>query len=270
MRLRYKTIWLSDIHLGTRDCKAEYLLDFLNHIECESLYLVGDIIDFWKLKSGWHWLKLHSDVVFAVLKLAQNGTRVIYIPGNHDEILRDYIGNSVQGIEILENDIYQSLNGQSYLVLHGDEYDGVVCNNKWLAYLGTYAYDALLLINRWFNLFRRKCGFPYWSLSAHIKHSVKNAVNFIYQFESVLALEAKKKGVDGIICGHIHHAVIRNIDDTLTYCNTGDWVESCTALTEDLNGKFSIIYWTEQSVHLLDNNQSYEINPDKRRLATSN
>lgn len=268
MILNYRTVWISDVHLGTRGCKAEFLLDFLKHIECEHLYLVGDIIDFWKLKSGWYWPAMHNEVVRNVLEKANKGSRITYIPGNHDEFFRDYIGTFFNGIQIVKNAVHHSADGRTFLVLHGDEFDGVVCSSKWLAMLGSEAYDLLLILNRWFNHFRCKFGFPYWSLSAYLKHKVKNAVAFINHFEQVLTHEALSIGADGVICGHIHHAAIAAME-RLLYCNCGDWVESCTALVEDHDGRLSIIRWAEQSVYLLQEEGNSEDRADQRCLATA-
>lgn len=267
MKLDYRTVWISDVHLGTRGCKAEFLLDFLKHVECDCLYLVGDIIDLWKLKSGWHWPALHSEIVRIVREKANSGTRVIYIPGNHDEFFRDYVGSLFAGIEIQEKAIHRSKDGRRFLVLHGDEFDGVVCSSKWLAVLGSEAYDFLLFLNRHFNHWRRKLGFPYWSLSAYLKHKVKNAVNFIGDFEKALVHAANEEGVDGVVCGHIHHAAINDMEG-LTYCNCGDWVESCTALVEDRRGNLAILRWVEESAFLLTESD-LENSADKRRLAAA-
>lgn len=245
MTMNYRAVWISDVHLGTRGCKAEFLLDFLRNVECDCLYLVGDIIDFWKLRSGGHWPQLHSELLRTVMGMVKKGIRVIYIPGNHDEFFRDYLDVQFGGVEIHSSFVHQNADGRRFLVLHGDEFDGVVCNSRWLAVLGSEAYDLLLTLNRWFNFMRRKLGFPYWSLSAYLKHKVKNAVNFIGDYEKALVHAATENGVDGIICGHIHHAAIQQIGNT-TYCNCGDWVESCTALTEAHDGTLSLLRWADQ------------------------
>jgi UDP-2,3-diacylglucosamine pyrophosphatase LpxH len=252
MKLNYRTLWISDVHLGTRGCKDEYLLDFLRHVQCERLYLVGDIVDLWKLKGGIYWPKLQNEIVQAVLAMAANGTEVIYIPGNHDELFRGYIGTEFQGVRIQENAIHASADGRRFLVVHGDEYDGVVCSSRWLAVLGGEAYAALIVLNRWFNHGRRLLGFPYWSMSAYIKHKVKNAVNFIFHFEETLLHAARERGLDGVVCGHIHHAAIRETDLGMLYANCGDWVESCTALAEDAAGNLAVIRWVEESAALLE------------------
>jgi UDP-2,3-diacylglucosamine pyrophosphatase LpxH len=269
MTLDYRTVWISDVHLGTRGCKDEYLLDFLRHIRCDRLYLVGDIVDLWKLKSGFYWPALHNEIVRTILTMAARGTKVTYIPGNHDELFRDYVGTSFNGIQIEPRAIHQCADGRRFLVLHGDEFDGVVCSSRWLAVLGSEAYDFLLWLNRWFNRARRVMGFPYWSMSAYIKHRVKNAVNFIFSFEEALIREAGEQEMDGVICGHIHHAAIRQVADSFSYCNCGDWVESCTALVEDRAGQISILRWVEDSARLLEELQ-VENCPDHGRLASTN
>jgi UDP-2,3-diacylglucosamine pyrophosphatase LpxH len=239
---RYHAIWISDTHLGTRDCKAEYLLDFLRHTESEYLYLVGDIIDGWALKRGWYWHQTHNDVVQKILRKARKGTRVIYIPGNHDEFVREYTDSLFGGIEVVDQAIHETRDGKRLLVTHGDEMDGVMACAKWLAHLGDRAYTQALRLNRWFNHFRRKLGYPYWSLSAYLKHKVKNATSFITRFEECVAAEAERAGVDGVVCGHIHKAEIRHIGEVL-YCNDGDWVESCSALVEHVDGRLEIVHW---------------------------
>jgi len=269
VKLDYRTVWISDVHLGTRGCKDEYLLDFLRHIDCGRLYLVGDIVDFWKLKSGFYWPKLHNEIVRHILGMAAQGTEVIYIPGNHDEVFRGHIGTVFNGVKIQADAVHEAADGRRYLVLHGDEFDGVVCSNRWLAVLGAEAYDFLIVLNRWFNIGRRILGFPYWSMSAYIKHRVKNAVNFIFDFERVLGREALERGVDGVICGHIHHAAIHSVGADVRYCNCGDWVESCTALVEDAIGCLSIVCWVEQSAQLLEEIH-FENCPDNGRLVPAN
>jgi UDP-2,3-diacylglucosamine pyrophosphatase LpxH len=230
---------------------------------------VGDIVDLWKLKSGFYWPTLHNDIVRTLLAMAARGTRVTYIPGNHDELFRGYVGTSFNGIGIESRAVHETADGRRFLVLHGDEFDGVVCSSRWLAVLGSEAYDFLLWLNRWFNQARRVLGFPYWSMSAYIKHRVKNAVNFIFSFEEALIREAGEQGLDGVICGHIHHAAIRQVEDKLSYCNCGDWVESCTALVEDQAGQISILRWVEDSARLLEET-TVEDCPDHGRLAPAN
>jgi UDP-2,3-diacylglucosamine pyrophosphatase LpxH len=241
---RYRTIWISDLHLGTRGCKADFLLDFLRETESETLYLVGDIIDGWRLKRTWYWLQSHNDVVQKILRKARKGTKVIYIPGNHDEFLRHYLGLHAGGITVQGEVVHEMADGRKFLVLHGDELDGVVRYHKWLAFLGDWAYNLALSINHWFNVVRRWMGLRYWSLSAYLKQRVKNAVAYIDKYENAVADAAAQRGVDGVICGHIHHAEIRQIGG-VTYCNDGDWVESCTALVEHFDGRLEILNWVE-------------------------
>ncbi|WP_434662127.1 UDP-2,3-diacylglucosamine diphosphatase [Paraburkholderia sp. A3BS-1L] len=240
---RYRTIWLSDIHLGTNGCQANYLLDFLRHNESEYLYLVGDIIDGWQLRKGWYWPQAHNDVVQKILRKARKGTQVVYIPGNHDEGARQFCNLAFGDIHVREEAFHTTLSGKRLWVVHGDLFDGVIQHAKWLAYLGDSAYTMILVLNRWFNRIRARMGFQYWSLSQYLKHQVKNAVNFISSFESVMTDEARRRGCDGVVCGHIHKAEIREIDDVL-YCNDGDWVESLSALVETFEGELRIVYWT--------------------------
>jgi UDP-2,3-diacylglucosamine pyrophosphatase LpxH len=239
---RFRTIWISDIHLGTRGCQAELLLDFLKHTESDSLYLVGDIIDGWRLKKSWYWVQSHNDVIQKVLRKARKGTRVIYVPGNHDEALRDYTPIRLGGVRVTDEPVHETADGRRFLVIHGDQFDAVVRYAKWLAFLGDYAYNAALAINVWFNALRRRLGLPYWSLSAFLKQKVKNAVEYVGRFETAVAEEARRRRVDGVICGHIHKAEIRDFDGVL-YCNDGDWVESCTALVEHADGRLEILDW---------------------------
>ncbi|KVF76959.1 UDP-2,3-diacylglucosamine hydrolase [Burkholderia sp. FL-7-2-10-S1-D7] len=240
---RYRTIWLSDIHLGSSGCQAPYLLDFLRHNDSEYLYLVGDIIDGWQLKKGWYWPQAHNDVVQKVLRKARKGTQVVYIPGNHDEGARQFCDLAFGDIQVRGEAFHTTLAGKRLWIVHGDLFDGVIQHAKWLAYLGDTLYTLILVLNRWFNRIRGRLGFQYWSLSQYLKHQVKNAVNFISQFETVMTDEARRRGCDGVVCGHIHKAEIRDIDGVL-YCNDGDWVESLSALVETMEGELKIIYWT--------------------------
>jgi len=243
---RHRAIFLSDIHLGTRGCQAELLLDFLKKNESEYLYLVGDIVDGWRLKRWWYWPQAHNDVVQKILRKACKGTHVIYIPGNHDEAARQYCQLTFGDVRVEEEAIHVQPDGKKPLVIHGDQFDGIVRYARWLAILGDWAYNAALRINTLFNGARRKLGLSYWSLSAYLKHKVKNAVQFIANYEQAVAGEARRRGVDGVVYGHIHHAEIRTIDDIL-YCNDGDWVESCTALVEDFDGRLRIVRWPEET-----------------------
>jgi UDP-2,3-diacylglucosamine pyrophosphatase LpxH len=240
----YRSIWISDIHLGTRGCKAEFLLDFLRHTESQYLYLVGDIVDGWRLKRSWYWAQSHNDVIQKVLRKARKGTKVIYVPGNHDEWLREYTELQAGGVWLLDEVVHVTADGRKLLVIHGDAFDGVVRYAKWLALTGDWAYTTVLHINHYFNVVRRRFGYPYWSLSAYLKGRVKNAVEFVSNFAHAIADEARRRGVDGIVCGHIHQAELRRIGDVL-YCNDGDWVESCTALVEHFDGRLEILNWAE-------------------------
>ncbi|MDE2303917.1 MAG: UDP-2,3-diacylglucosamine diphosphatase [Sphingomonadales bacterium] len=242
---KFRTVWISDIHLGTRGCNAAMLVDFLRSIECETLYLVGDIVDGWRLKKGWYWPDAHNEVIRRVLKLAHRGTRVVFVAGNHDEMLRDYAGLSFGGVELVIEAEHRTVDGRRLLVTHGDGFDGVVLYARWLAFLGDAAYTALLRANIVFNAVRRRLKLPYWSLSSYMKKRVKNAVQFVCSFEEAVAREAISRGFDGIVCGHIHCAEIREIG-SITYYNDGDWVESCTALVEDGTGAMSILDWTRE------------------------
>lgn len=248
-RLAFRTIWISDTHLGTSGCQAELLLDLLKSTDCETLYLVGDIIDGWQLRKGWYWPPRHNDVVRCVLKKAKHGTRVVYIPGNHDEAFRDYVGLNFGGIELLPETIHQTADGRRLLILHGDEFDGVVLYARWLAFLGDSAYTLLLKLNGLLNRVRKLRGLPYYSLSAKIKKRVKNAVQFISSFEQAVAHAAVERGADGVVCGHIHTAEIRQIGN-VTYYNDGDWVESCTALVEHSDGRMEILDWARHKQSL--------------------
>jgi UDP-2,3-diacylglucosamine pyrophosphatase LpxH len=243
-KMKLRTVWISDVHLGTAGCQAGLLSDFLHSIECETLYLVGDIVDGWRLRKGWYWPDQHNEVIRRVLKMAHRGTRVIYIPGNHDEMFRDYAGLSFGGVEVQLEAIHTTADGRNLLVTHGDAFDGIVLYARWLAFLGDQAYTLLLKANIILNAVRRKFNMPYWSLSSYLKMRVKNAVQYIGQYEEVVAREAAQRGVEGVVCGHIHCAEIRQFG-SITYYNDGDWVESCTALTEAKDGTMSIIDWAE-------------------------
>ena len=249
-RPEVRAIFISDLHLGTRGCQAHLLLDFLRDYDAETIYLVGDIIDGWRLKKGWYWPQAHNDVVQKLLRKGRKGQRIVLVPGNHDEFLRDYVGAQFGAIEICETAIHESATGKRYLVIHGDQFDVVVRNAKWLALLGDWAYDTALAVNTVVNLVRRKVGLPYWSLSAWAKLRVKSAVNFISTFEEALAKAAHKVSADGVICGHIHHAVISE-HFGVGYLNCGDWVESCTALVEHHDGRFEIIHRSGPAIRQL-------------------
>ena len=245
--MKYKSIFISDIHLGTRFSKAKILLNFLKNNECESLILVGDIIDGWSIKRKFIWPQEHSNVIQQILKKAKKGTKVTFITGNHDEFLRPFVplllGDSICITNELE---YEALNKKKYYITHGDFFDSITMTKKWLAILGDYGYDLLLHLNVVLNFFRKRLGIKkYWSLSKYVKDNVKSSVSFISDFELVLSTHAKNKGYDGIICGHIHKAEIKDIDK-IEYLNCGDWVESCTAIVETFDGEFKIIDWLDK------------------------
>lgn len=238
----FRTIFISDVHLGTRACQAQALMDFMRAHEADTIYLIGDIIDGWALKGGWYWPQSHNDVVQKMLRKARKGTRIIYLPGNHDEFLRSFYGTHLGGIEVQETAIHEAANGRKYLILHGDQFDFVIRHAGWLAHLGDKAYDFAIFCNRIASGIRRQFGMPYWSLSAWAKAKVKNAVNVISRFEEALMKEAARVEVQGVICGHIHCATSREVEG-VHYLNTGDWVESLTAIVEHENGTFEIIHW---------------------------
>ena len=237
-----RAVFISDVHLGTRTAQAGRLLDFLRICEAEQVYLVGDIIDFWRVRRGPHWPQAHNDVLQKLLRKVRKGTRIVFIPGNHDECLRDFAGMQFGGIEIHLDCIHTAADGRKYLVQHGDEFDVVVRNAKWLAFLGDRGYELALWLNNPLNWIRRHLGFGYWSLSAYLKNRVKKAVSFIGAFEVAVATEARRRDVDGVICGHIHHAADRDFDG-IRYLNCGDWVESCTAIIETMDGQLRVIRW---------------------------
>ena len=241
-RLRFRAIFISDVHLGTPGCQARHLLEFLRHTESRELYLVGDIVDGWQLKRRWYWHQSHNDVVQKVLRKARKGTKVTYVVGNHDEALRHLPGIAFGGIEVVDEAEHRLLDGRRLLVIHGDLFEAVVQRARWLAHLGDVLYTFALKLNQWWNQLGAKLGFSYWSLSQYLKHKVKNAVSYICDFEEAVAHEARRRGYDGVVCGHIHQAALRDIEGTL-YCNDGDWVESLTALVETESGELRIIDW---------------------------
>lgn len=242
---RYRSLFISDIHLGTKACQAEAFLEFLRHHDAETIYLVGDIIDFWKIRRQIHWPQTHNDVLQKLLRKVRRGTRIVYLPGNHDEELRSYCGASFGAIEIVDSIVHEAADGRRILVIHGDQFDVVVHYAKWLAILGDHAYTLALWSNTHFNWWRRRAGLSYWSLSAFLKRKVKQAVSFIGAFEDALITEARNQGATGVICGHIHHAAMRDVSGIL-YMNTGDWVESGTAIGETMEGEFVMIDWLKQ------------------------
>jgi UDP-2,3-diacylglucosamine pyrophosphatase LpxH len=244
-RRRYRTVWISDVHLGTRGCNAEMLIDFLDHVDSDTMYLVGDIIDGWRLKKKFYWPAAHNDVIWRLMKRARRGERMVYIPGNHDEMFRQFAGLDFGGIQIRRKAIHETADGRRLLILHGDEFDAITLGHRWLAHVGDVAYTLLMNLNRHVSTVRRWMGLPYWSLSKHAKAKVKNAVNFISHFEEVVAHAAGVRGVDGVVCGHIHTAEIRDIAG-VAYYNDGDWVEGCTALVEHHDGRMELLHWADE------------------------
>ncbi|MGA0838501.1 MAG: UDP-2,3-diacylglucosamine diphosphatase [Pseudomonadales bacterium] len=257
----FRAIFLSDIHLGTRGCQAERLLNFLKRHSCDELYLVGDIIDGWRLRSQLYWPQSHSNVVRRFLTLAKRGTRVVFVTGNHDEFLRKYADLTLGNLELVDRAVHRTADGQQLLVVHGDEFDVVTRYHRWIAFLGDVGYNLLLELNRCFNRLRVRFGYGYWSLSAWVKQRVKRAVSYIGEYEDALVHQCRREGFDGVVCGHIHHAEIRDLDG-VRYMNCGDWVESCTALVEDKNGRFCILDWSAE--HDLGSNV-IEFEPERLR-----
>lgn len=238
--MHYRTIWISDVHLGTPGSSADKLLDFLRDNESDRLYLVGDIVDGWRLKKKFFWNQHHSDFLQKILRKARKGTRVIYIPGNHDEMAREYVGCEFEQISIHQNFVHTTADGKRLIVMHGDEFDMVINHHKWVAHIGDFLYNWMIRVNRWYQKYRSWRGLPYWSLSAYAKRTVKGAVNFIGDFEKTVSEYARTHGYDGVVCGHIHAPEIKMIDDIL-YLNDGDWVETCSALVEHLDGTLELL-----------------------------
>jgi UDP-2,3-diacylglucosamine pyrophosphatase LpxH len=243
---QYRAVFISDLHLGTPGCQAQAILDFLKTYPSQSLYLVGDIVDGWQLRKRWYWPQAHNDVVQKILRRARKGCHVVFVPGNHDEFARNFAGHRFGGIEVLEEAVHRCADGRTLWVIHGDYFDGIVQCAKWLAYVGDTLYEFILKLNRHLNRWRARLGMPYWSLSAYLKLSVKRAVSYVSDFESIVAHETRRRGHHGVVCGHIHHAEMRMIDGVL-YCNDGDWVESCTALVEHMDGRLEIVHWHSQT-----------------------
>jgi UDP-2,3-diacylglucosamine pyrophosphatase LpxH len=240
--MHYRSVFISDLHLGTPGCQANALLDFLKNHTSDYLYLVGDIVDGWQLRRRWYWPQAHNDVIQKLLRRARKGCRVIYIPGNHDEFARHFLEHQFGGIEVAHEAVHETATGQKFWVIHGDYFDAVVQQAKWLAYVGDYLYEFTLKMNRYLNNLRGRLGLPYWSLSAYLKQKVKTALNYVMDFENAVAHESAKRGYQGVVCGHIHRAEIRVIEGIL-YCNDGDWVESRSALVEHNDGRMELLFW---------------------------
>jgi UDP-2,3-diacylglucosamine pyrophosphatase LpxH len=240
--MKLRTVFISDVHLGFKGCSAELLLDFLHNVEMDYLFLVGDIIDVWSMKKVMYWPQSHNNVIRTILGKAKRGTKVIFVPGNHDEVFRDVDGAVFGNLEIHNEYVHEMADGRRFLVLHGDEFDSVVKFSPWLAQLGSRIYDFLLAVNPYINWVRRRFDLPHWSLASYLKQKTKKAVQYIGSFEDAVAQAARKRNVDGVVCGHIHRAEMRDMGGIL-YCNDGDWVESCTSLIEDKNGSLRILDW---------------------------
>ncbi|GAB5352047.1 UDP-2,3-diacylglucosamine diphosphatase [Qipengyuania sp. 483] len=248
-RRKYRTIWISDVHLGTKGCNAALLIDFLDHTDSETMYLVGDIIDGWRLKKKVYWPAEHNDIVWRILKRARRGTRIVYIPGNHDEMVRPFSGMNFGGVEIARAAFHDTADGRRLIVLHGDEFDTIMLAHRWLAFVGDALYHMMMKLNGWVASVRKLFGLPYWSISKAAKHKVKNAVEFISKYEEVVARAAGERGVDGVVCGHIHTAEIREFSHEgkiVSYYNDGDWVEGCNALVEHFDGTMELLHWPEE------------------------
>jgi UDP-2,3-diacylglucosamine pyrophosphatase LpxH len=245
---RYRAVFVSDLHLGTPGCQAAALLDFLKSHPSDVLYLVGDIVDGWQLRRKWYWPQSHNDVVQKLLRRARKGSRIVFVPGNHDEFARGFVGHSFGGIEVVEDAVHTTADGRTLWVTHGDHFDAVVQCARWLAIVGDNLYEFTLKLNRHLNSLRARMGLPYWSLSAYLKHKVKSALNYVTGFEEAVAQEARRRGHDGVVCGHIHRAEMRTIGGTL-YCNDGDWVESRTALVEHYDGQLELVRWVAGTGH---------------------
>jgi UDP-2,3-diacylglucosamine pyrophosphatase LpxH len=242
----YRAIFISDLHLGTRACRADDILDFLRDYDAETIYLVGDVVDFWRLKHNSYWPQKHNDVIQKLLRKVRKGTRIVYVPGNHDEALRDYCGAQFGGITVVGEAVHVTADGRQILVLHGDDFDGIVHFTKWMSFLGDRSYVLTLWTNTTINRLRRRFGLGYWSLSKFVKSRVKHAIQFIDRFEAAVTQEARRRGFDGVICGHIHHAADKTIDG-VAYLNCGDWVESCTALVEHHDGRLHLVRWHDRT-----------------------
>jgi UDP-2,3-diacylglucosamine pyrophosphatase LpxH len=236
---------LSDVHLGFRGASAQYLVDFLKAVDTEYLYLVGDIVDIWSLKKTFYWPQEHNNVLRLVLSMAKRGTQVVYVPGNHDEMFREYVGHAFGNLRIQREAEHTTADGRNLLILHGDEFDGIIKCASWLGHVGHHAYDMILWLNRHFNRMRSQLRLPYWSLATYLKGKAGTALTYIDRFEAAVVHEAKRRGFDGAVCGHIHRAKIANVQG-VQYMNCGDWVESCTTLVEDHAGRFSLLHWSER------------------------
>jgi UDP-2,3-diacylglucosamine pyrophosphatase LpxH len=262
--LKCRTVWLSDTHLGSRGCKADYLLDFLKNVECEYIYLVGDIFDIWSLKQkGFYWPQSHNNIIRTILGKAKHDTKIVYIPGNHDDIFREYDDMEFGNVKIHNKYIHHTVDGRKFLMMHGDEFDSAVQLSRLASFIGDKGYDFSLYINRYFQAFRRMMGFPYWSLSGYLKNKVQNAMDVISKYEDAVANEAKLADVDGVVCGHIHNAQLKEINGVL-YCNDGDWVENCTTMIEHHDGTLELLRWREKTTTLAIHPPKYNQTLEKK------
>lgn len=261
---RYRAVFISDLHLGTPGCQAPAILDFLKHHPSEVLYLVGDIIDGWQLRRRWYWPQAHNDVVQKLLRRARKGCRVVFVPGNHDSFARQFDAHHFGGIVVEKESVHATADGRRLWVIHGDDFDAVVQHARWLAMVGDVAYEWSLRMNRYLNNWRARVGLPYWSLSQYLKHKVKRALSYVTAFEDAVAKRAKQRGFDGVVCGHIHRAEMRDIDG-VTYVNDGDWVESLSAVVEHMDGRLEVIDWS----HALNKGMQGVVQPRPSTVAPS-
>ena len=253
-----RALFISDVHLGSRACKAEQLLDFLRHHDADTIYLVGDIVDGWQLRSAWHWPQTHNDVIQKLLRKARKGARLIYIPGNHDEFLRDYFGTHFGGVVVTEQAIHLAADGRRYVVTHGDQFDRAIERGRRFAALGDHLHLLLAGASGAVDVVRQALGLPCWSLAQWVKHTVKDALNYVQSFEQALAAEATRRHAAGVICGHVHHASIRDLPDA-RYITCGDWVESCSAAVEHFSGEFEIVTWTSRASDPVTDDTAMEV-----------
>ena len=266
----HRTIWLSDIHLGNKDCKTDYLLDFLTKNKADTLILVGDIIDLWSLKNKHYWPESHNQIIKLLLEQASAGTRIIYIPGNHDSSVRKFVQYNFGHVELHDTYIHTTASGKRILAIHGDQFDSVVCHNRFHAVVGDVGYDFLLFINRWWHLFQKLRNKPYWSLATYLKSKVDKANQAIERFTHAAINHARQQDVDAIVCGHIHHPSIVQ-DKEILYLNDGDWIENCTCIAEAFDGELSLISWTDRyqeiarnhSLKMVSNNVSAPVSKDR-------
>ena len=254
-KYHFRSLFISDVHLGTKDCKAKELNTFLKQCKFDSLYLVGDIFDGWRMKSGVYWDANFNRVIRRILKLSKRGIAVYYITGNHDEFLRKYANTTLDNIHVLNRVTHVTAKNKRMLVIHGDQFEGFTHCGKCLKMIGDHGYEFLMFLNRTFNRFRAKYGYGYWSFSGFLKSHLSRAQTYILDYENAVAYGAKKQGFDGVICGHIHHPASKTIDG-VEYHNTGDWVESCSAIAEEMDGTLRLIHWLEESKNFLPTNNN--------------